>query len=133
MIVLPWSRSRKRQGNAYALGEIRSVVGSQRGLVDSGTPAQFVKRQSIVDQSCAIDIAIDEAVEEMTDIKSPDSPGPVRVAHDVDRAAVAQQRVKLRVISELVDPIYVHHKESTRIFGRCQDAVKIHVFVPVID
>src|SRR5215472_12788121 len=108
MNVLPCSRSRKRQGGAYALGEIRSVVGSERGIVDSGTPAQFVKRQGVVDQSCAIDIAIDEAVEEMTDIKSPDPAGGVRVAHDVDRATVAQQMVKLRVIGEFIDPIDVH-------------------------
>src|SRR5262249_2485467 len=47
-------------------------------------------------------------------------------------AAVAQQMVKLWVISEFVDPIDVHEKNSTRIFGRCQDVVKIHVFLPVI-
>ena len=90
------------------LGEIRSVVGSQRGLVDSTTPAQLVKRQGVVYQSCAIDIAIDETVKEMTDIKSADPPGRVCVAHDVDRAAVAQKMIKLWVISEFVDPIDVH-------------------------
>jgi hypothetical protein len=72
MIVLPCSRSGKRQGGANALGEIRSVVRGQRGLVNPRTPAQLVKRQGVVDQSCAADITIDETVDEMTDIKSPD-------------------------------------------------------------
>src|SRR5215472_13819379 len=102
------SRSRNRQRRANTLGEIRSVVSSQRGVIDSRTPAQLVKRQGVVDQSCAIDIAIDETIEEMTDIKSPDPASGVCVAHDVDRATVAQQIVKLWVISEFVDPIDVH-------------------------
>ena len=37
---LPCSRSRKRQGGANASGEIRSVVGSLRGLIDLRTPAK---------------------------------------------------------------------------------------------
>src|SRR6516162_1843097 len=107
MIALLYSRSRKRQGGANALGEIRSIVRGQRGIVDPRTPAQLVKRQGVVDQSCAINITIDEPVEEMTDIKSSDPAGGVRVTHDVDRATVAQQMVPLRVISEFVDPIDV--------------------------
>src|SRR5215471_10424876 len=107
-IALSYSRSRNRQGCANALGEIRGVVGSLRGLIDPRTPAQLVKRQDVVDQSCAIDIAIDEAVQKMTDIKSADPASGVRVAHDVDRATVAQQVVKLWVISKFVDSIQVH-------------------------
>jgi hypothetical protein len=57
----------------------------------------------------------------MTEIKSPDPASLVCVAHDVDCAAVAQQMVKLCVISELVDPIDVHKKKSARIFRRCSD------------
>src|SRR5215475_9625431 len=108
MLALLHSRSRNRQGGANALGEIRSVVGSPRGLVDPRTPAQLVKRQGVVDQSCAIDVAIDETVEEMTHIKSADPASGVRVANDVDRATVAQQMIKLWVISEFVDSIQVH-------------------------
>src|SRR4030095_14590240 len=108
MIVLSCSRSRNRQRGANASGEIRSIVGSLCGLIDPRTPAQLVKRQGIVDQSSTIDIAIDETVEKMTDIKSPNPAGRVCVAHDVDRAAVAQQMGKLCVINEFVDPIDVH-------------------------
>src|SRR5262245_10272560 len=108
MLTLLDSRSRKRQRGANALGETRSVVGGKRGVIDSRTPAQLVKRQGVVDQSRAINITVNETVEEMTDIKSADSAGSVRVAHDVDRTTVAQQMVKFRVISEFVDPIDVH-------------------------
>ena len=78
---------------------------------------------------CAIEIAIDETVEEMADIKSADPAGGVCITHDVDRAAVAQQMVKLCLISELIDPIQVDQKKPTRIFGRGPDVVKIHVFL----
>ena len=90
------------------MGEIWGVVGCLRGLIDPTTPAQLVKRQGVVDESRAINIAIDETVEEMTDIKSADPASGVRVAHDVDSATVAQQMVKLRVISELINSIHVH-------------------------
>jgi hypothetical protein len=40
----------------------------------------------------------------MAEIKAPDPARLVGVTHDVDRAAVAQQIVKLRMISELIDP-----------------------------
>src|SRR5262245_9152362 len=108
MIVLSRSRSGNRQRGANALGEIRSVVGGQRRLVDSGTPAQLVKRQGLVHQSRAVNITIDEAVEKMTHIKSADPASGVRVAYDVDCTTVAQQMVKLRVISKFVDSIQVH-------------------------
>lgn len=108
MIVLSCSRSRNRQGGANTLGEIRSVAGSQRGVIDPRTPAKFVKRQSVVDQSCAIDVAVDETVEEMTDIKSADPASGVGVAHDVNCATVAEQMVKLCVIREFIDAIHVH-------------------------
>src|SRR5262245_33172432 len=103
MIVLPCSGSRNRQRGANAVGEIGSVVGCLRGLIDPRTPAQLVKRQRVVDQSCAIDVAIDETVEEMTHIKSADPASGVRVANDVDRATVAQQMIKLWVIGQFVD------------------------------
>ena len=44
MIVLRCSEPGRRQGNANALGEIRSVVGGLSGVVDPGTLAQLVKR-----------------------------------------------------------------------------------------
>src|SRR6476620_7092698 len=95
------------QGCANAPGEIWNIIGSQRDVVDPRTPAQFFKRQCPVHQARAVQIAIDEAVEEMLDVKLADSAGNVRVAHDVDCATVAQQMVKLCVISEFIDPIQI--------------------------
>jgi len=77
------------QGCANALGEIWSVIGTQRDVVDSRTSAQFFKRQRPVHQARAVQIAIDEAVEQVFDVKLADSAGGVRVAHDVHRAAIA--------------------------------------------
>ena len=103
------------QGCANPLGEIWSVIGSQRGVVDLGTPAQFFKRQCLVHQARAVKIAIDEAVEQMLDVKLADSAGCVCVAHDVDRAAITQQMVKLCVISEFIDSIQIDQEKPARI------------------
>jgi hypothetical protein len=40
----------------------------------------------------------------MSDIEPADPASGVCVAHDVDRAAVAQQMIEFRQISEFVDP-----------------------------
>ena len=57
------------QGFANAPGEIWSVIGSQCGVVDPGTQAQFCERQCPVHKVHAVKIAIDETVREMFDVK----------------------------------------------------------------
>ena len=52
----------------------------------------------------AIEIAIGEPGKQVADIKSADAAGEVCIAHDIDRAVVAQQMVKLGLIGEFIDP-----------------------------
>ena len=103
------------QGCANALEEIWSVIGSQCGVVDQGTPAKFFKRQRPIHQARAVKIAIDEAVEQMLDVKLADPASGVCLAHDVDLAAISQQMVKLCVISEFIDSIQIDQKKATHI------------------
>ena len=68
----------------------------------------------------------------MTDIKSADPASGVCVAHDVDRATVAQQMVKLRLISEFINPIPCPLEKADAHFRAMQDVVKIHLLLSVI-
>jgi len=111
------SAGRCREGFANALGEVLRVPGSLRGLVDSRTPAQFCKWQGRIQGACTIEIAIAEAVQDMANIQPADPAGEVCIAHDIDRAAVAEQMVPFGVIREFIDPIQVNQEEPARIFG----------------
>ena len=51
-----------------------------------------------------VEVTINETIQEMADVESTLPARGVRVAHDVDRAAVGQQVIKFRPIGELVDP-----------------------------
>ena len=88
-------RRRCRQGFANALGEILSVPGSSRDLIDVRTLAQFFKWQARIQDACVIEIAIAPAVQDVADIQAADPAGEVCIADDIDRAAVAEQMVKL--------------------------------------
>src|SRR5262245_29317323 len=96
--------SDRRQGCANAFREIRRVIGRLRNLVDQGSSPQFVEWQRRVHPARVVKVTIDQPVEEMPDIKSSGPAGSVRVAYDVDRAAVTQQMIPLRPIREFVDP-----------------------------
>src|SRR5262245_39844626 len=126
------SRSRCRQGLANALGEILRVPGGLRGLVDVRTPAQFFKRQALIQDAGAIEIAIAPAGQDMADIKSADPAGEVCIAHDIDRAVVAEQMVKLGSIRKLVDSFQVDQEQPARKLGRYTDAVKKDILFTVI-
>src|SRR5262245_12085504 len=97
------STTRCRQGFANALREILRVPGGLRGLVDVRTPAQFFKRQARIQDAGAIEIAIGEPGKQVADIKSADAAGEVCIAHDIDRAVVAEQMVKLGSIRKFID------------------------------
>ena len=75
-----------------------------RRLVDQGAPPQLVKRQRRVDPAGGVEVAVYQPVEDMTNVKPPRPSSSIRVADDVDRAAVAQQVIELRPIGELIDP-----------------------------
>src|SRR5262245_38240684 len=111
------STGRCREGFTNALGEILCVPGSLRGLVDLRTPAQFFKWQARIQEARAIEIAIAPTVQDMADIQSADPAGEVGIAHDIDRAAVAEQMVKLGVIRELIDTLQVDQEKPAHDFG----------------
>ena len=77
-------------------------------------------------------VAVDQTVEEMANIESALSAGGVRVAYDVDRAAVGQQIVELGVIGELVDPFQIDKQEAARIVSRRIEAIKIRRLAAMI-
>src|ERR1700730_6524983 len=87
-----------RQGYPNALREIRRAIGRLRGLVDQRASTQFVKRQRRIHPARIIEVAVDQAVEQVADVETADSAGGVRITHDVDGAAVGQQMIELRTI-----------------------------------
>src|SRR5262245_56168606 len=111
------SAGRCRQGFANALGEILRVPGSLRSLVDLRTPPQFFKWQGRIQGAHAIEIAIGEPGKQVADIKSADATSEVCIAHDIDRAVVAQQMVKLGLIGEFIDPLQIDQEEPARKLG----------------
>src|SRR5918993_5947782 len=92
-----------RQECTNALREIGRAIGGLRGPVDQGALPQFVKRQRRIHPARMIEVAVDQTVEKMADVEPALPTGSVRVAYDVDRAAIAQQVVELWVIGEFVD------------------------------
>ena len=106
-----------RQGFANALGEILRVSGSLRCLIDMRTAAQFFKWQARIQDARAIEIAIAPTVQDVADIQPADPAGEVCIADDIDRAAVAEQMVKLRSIRQLIDALQVDEEEPARNFG----------------
>ena len=64
-----------------------------------------------------VKVAIYKTVEKMPDVKVAHPSCSVRIANDVDGAAVAQQVIELRPISQLADPRQVEQQQPTRRFG----------------
>src|SRR5215831_14959992 len=83
-----WDR---RQACANAIREIGCSVGRLRGRVDQRAPAQLVERQRRVDPTRVVEVAVDEAIEEVADVEPALPARGIQVANDVDRAAVAQE------------------------------------------
>src|SRR6185437_8552577 len=96
----------RRKGCADALRKLRlrRAVGCLGGLVDERATAQLVQRQRRVHAPRVVEVAVDQPIEEMAEVPPPLAPGGVRVANDVDGAAVGQQLIELRPVGELVDP-----------------------------
>src|SRR6476469_6798774 len=94
-----------------AIGEIGCSVGGLRGRVDQRAPAQLVERQRGVDPARMVEVAVDEAVEEMADVEPALAACGIQVANDVDRAAVAQEMIPFRPVGKLVDPREVDQQQ----------------------
>ncbi len=71
--------------------------------VDPRAPPHFREGKRRVQQPNIVEIPVDPAVEVMPEIEVAAAADQVRIAHDVDRAAVAQQVIELRAVGELVD------------------------------
>jgi hypothetical protein len=56
----------------------------------------------------------------------------IRVTYDVDRAAIAQQVVKLRAIREFVDPGQIDEQQPTHVLGRSVEAIEVHRFEAMV-
>ena len=92
-------------------------IGSLRCVVDQGAPPQFVEGQRRLDPARMIEVAVDQAVQEVADVEPAFSAGSVRISYDVDRAAVAQQVIEFGVVGELVDPIEIDEQQAPCVVG----------------
>src|SRR5215475_5167439 len=126
------SANPRRNGCTNSLGEIGCVIGGVRRLVDQGAPSQLVKRQRRVYPAGGVEVAVYQTVEDMTNVKPPDPSSSIRVADDVDRAAVAQQVIELRPIGELIDPGEVDQQQPACIVGRCVETIEVHRLAAVV-
>jgi hypothetical protein len=102
------------------------------GDVDSRPPAQFWEQQGGIHGANAVEIAIDEAVQQIANIESARLAGGSRVPDYVDCAAVAQQLVKPRVSRELIDSSKIDPQELAHVLRGCPDAVQLDVLMAVI-
>ena len=93
------SGTRRRKVRANPLREIVAVARRARNLGDVRAPAQFVETQRRIHQSGVVEVAVDQAVEHVADVESAGPARDVRIADDVDGAAVAEQVVPLRPAS----------------------------------
>ena len=92
-----------RQGRPNTVREIGRAIGRLRCFVDLRASPQFVEWHRCVDPARIIEVAVNQAVEEMANVKSAAPSGGVRIAHDVDRAAVGQQVIEFgRSASSLI-------------------------------
>src|SRR5262249_3707454 len=122
----------RRDGSADSLGEIRRVIGSLRGIIDPRSRAELSERQIRIQQAEAVEVAIDEPVEDITKVEAAHLAGHPCIAHDVDGATVRQKMVPLRPVRKLVNSIQVDPEQFARPVGRRADVVHIDVFIPEI-
>lgn len=79
------------QGCPDAFREIGCAISGSRRLVNQGTPPEFIKRQCRVNPARVVEVAVDQTIKKMADVEPAGSSGGIRVADDVDRAAVGEQ------------------------------------------
>src|SRR5262245_39607759 len=106
-----------REGFANALGKVLGIPGGLRNLIDVGTAAQLFERQARIQEARAIEIAVAPPVQDMADIEPADPAGKVGIADDIDRAAVAEQMIKLGSVRKLVDPLQIDQEKPAHEFG----------------
>ena len=73
-----------------------------------------------------VEVTVDQPVEEMPDIEPAEPAGGVCVAHDVDRADVAQQMIPLRPFGEFVDAVQIDQQQPRRINVGGIEAIEVY-------
>ena len=121
-----------RQGCSNALWEIGCSLGSVRGLVDQGAPPEFTEWQRCVEPARFVEVRIDQAVEVMADVDPAAPTGGVRIAYNVNRAAVGQQVVELGLVGEFVDSLQIDQEQSARVVGRHVEMIEVHRLPPML-
>src|SRR5262249_39008940 len=94
--------------------------------------AQLFERQARIQEARAIEIAVAPTVQDMADIEAADPAGKVGIADDIDRAAVAEQMIKLGAGRKLVDPLQIDQEKPANEFGGCPDGVKKDILFSII-
>src|SRR5947209_18727359 len=79
-----------------------------------------------------IEVAVDQSVEKMADVESSGPANRVGITNDVNRAAVAQQVIELRMIGKLVDAREVDQQQLARVRRGSVEAVEVHGLVALI-
>src|SRR4029450_12952519 len=95
------------QAPADAVGKIRAIACRLRGGGDARAAAQLIEGKRGVDDTCGVDVTVDEPVQHVAKVEAANPTRGIGVADDVDGAAVAQQMVELRAVGELVDALDV--------------------------
>src|SRR4029078_5488748 len=94
-----WSTASK------ARGKRRRVASRLSRRVDERASSQFFEWKLRVDPAGMVQVTVDQPVEQVTNVEAPGPSRRVRVANDVNRAAIAQQMIELRPIGKLIDPL----------------------------
>src|SRR5262245_7290278 len=115
----------RRQAYANAIREIGRCVGRLRGRVDQRAPAQLVERQRGVDPARVVEVAVDEAIEEMADVEPALPACGIQVAYDVDRAAVAREMLPFWPGGKLVGPVEVDRQQLAYFLHVGVETVKV--------
>src|SRR5262249_16023396 len=106
-----------REGFANALGKVLGIPGGLRNLIDVRTAAQLFERQARIQEARAIEIARAPTLQDGADTEEADPTGKVGIADDIDRAAVAEQMIKLGSVCKLVDPLQIDQEKPANEFG----------------
>src|ERR1700722_4090452 len=79
-----------------------------------------------------VEVAVNQTIQQMANIKPAFPTGGICIADDVDGAAVGQQMIKLRLIREFVNPREVDEQQSPRVLSRSVETVEVHGLVAVV-
>ena len=77
----------------------------------------FFKGRRRIHHPRVVEIPVNETVEGVAEIQAANPAGAIGIADDVDRATVAQQMVKFRLVRQFIDPFQLNQQKLARLFG----------------